>query len=117
MSSGHKGLKMEQQRAGSAAVVKISGSAGMEEAEFLRRELEALAGRKSPVVVLDLSDLDFISSLGLGAIISMHLKSRHHGGKIVIVHPRPAVQNVLETTRLTQLFPIFPTIDAAIAEQ
>ena len=112
----HKGLKMEQRHVGAAAVVKISGSAGMEEAEFLRRELEALAGQQIPLAILDLSDMSFISSLGLGAIISMHLKSRHHGGKIAIVHPQPAVLNVLETTRLTQLFPIFATIDAAISK-
>jgi anti-anti-sigma factor len=109
-----KPLTFDVKRSPRAAVVRISGSASMNEADKLRERLETLAGEKFPLVVLDLSGLDFICSLGLGAIILMHLKNRHHDGQIRLVAPQPAVQELLETTRLTKLFPIFPTVEQAV---
>ena len=109
-----KPLELNVEDRGRAAVVRITGSAGMNEAEGLRRDLEQLASRAIPVIVLDLSDMEFISSLGLGAIISAHLKCRHHNGQIRLVKPRPAVLKLLETTRLTKLFPVYQTVEQAL---
>ena len=76
-----KPLELDVEERGRATIVRIIGSAGMNEAEGLRRDLEQIASRAIPVIVLDLSDMEFISSLGLGAIISAHLKCRHHAGQ------------------------------------
>jgi len=108
-------LKLDVREAPSGAVVQVHGSASMVEAETLRVKLEKLAARRVPLIVLDLRDMDFISSAGLGAIISAHLKTCHHQGQIRLVDPQPAVRELLETTRLTKLFPIYPSVEAATA--
>ena len=108
-------LKLQVRQEGAAAVVEVRGSAGMTEAEKLRATLEELAGRKVPIIVLDLTDMDFISSAGLAAIITAHLRSRHHQGQIRLVNPQPSVRDLLETTRLTKLFPICATVQQALA--
>ena len=109
-----KEFKIDVEETGSAAVVRIRGSAGMTQAEQMRRQFEQLAARQVSLIVLDLSQMEFISSLGLGAIITGHLKSRHHNGRIRLVNPRPAVRKLLEMTRLTKLFPIYPTVEQAL---
>ena len=111
----HSKLTLDVRKVGSAMVVRVCGSADISESEKLLRKLEELAADRIPVVVLDLSDMDFICSQGLGAIITGHLKSRHHNGEIRLVNPQPAVRDLLETTRLTKLFPIFPSVDQAVA--
>jgi anti-sigma B factor antagonist len=108
-----KPLHLHLTKVGQTAVVKVSGSAGMNEAEKMRRTLEKLAVERTPVIVLELSEMDFICSLGLGAIIHAHLKARHHEGQIRLVNPQPAVRELLETTRLTKLFPIFASVEEA----
>ena len=97
------------------AVIKVFGSAGMSEAHKLLEKLEELTISKVPVIILDLTGMDFICSLGLGAIISGHLKSRHHKGVIKLVNPQHSVLELLETTRLTKLFPVYNTIEQAMA--
>jgi anti-sigma B factor antagonist len=87
----------------------------MDAAEKLRLKLEELAAKGAPVIVVDLSGMDFICSLGLGAIISGHLKCRHHNGQIKLVNPQQAVMQLLETTRLTKLFPIYSSVDQALS--
>ena len=112
--AGRKPLRLDVAREGDAAVVTVSGSVTINEADRLRETLETLAAERAPVMVLDLADMDFICSLGLGAIISGHLKCRHHRGQIRLVHPPPPVRELLETTRLTKLFGIFDSLAQAL---
>ena len=111
-----KSLRLETEELGSAVVVRICGSVSINHAEQLRERLEEIAAGQTPILVLDLSKMDFICSTGLGAIIFGHLKSRHHNGQIRLVSPQPAVRELLETTRLTKLFPLYESVEqAAIA--
>ena len=107
-------MRLDIEQTAEAAVVRFKGSAGMNEAEKIRSELVALAESRVQMIVLDLAEMDFICSAGLGAIIYAHLKSRHHNGQIRLVRPQAAVMKLLETTRLTKLFPIFQDIKRAV---
>jgi len=113
-SKDDKSLSLEVEETPQAAVVHLQGSASMNEADRIRSALSALAEKRIQMIVLDLGQMDFICSAGLGAIISAHLKSRHHSGQIRLANPQPAVMKLLETTRLTKLFPVFADVEQAI---
>lgn len=116
MTAGtNRPLTLDVRELGSAVVVAVGGSADMQDSEQLRAALEKLAARQFTAIVLDLSDMDFICSAGLGAIIAAHLKVRHNRGSVRLVNPRPAVRKLLETTRLTKLFAIHDDVDQALA--
>ncbi len=108
-------LDMDVERLGSAAVVRVRGSAGMEEADRFRRQLEELAEQPIAIIALDLAGLEFISSAGLGALISAHKKASPHDGRIRLVNPQPLILRVLEMTRLTSVFEVFGTLEEALA--
>jgi len=112
--TSHTPLTLDEEQVGQAVVVHVRGSVTISDAETLTAALEALAAKKTPLVVLDLSGMDFICSSGLGAIISGHVKSRHHSGVIKLVNPRPAVRRLLEMTRLTKLFPLYDSVESAM---
>lgn len=113
-ASANKPLQLNVTRQGDAAVMKVSGSVSITDADQLRKGLEALAAERVPLIVLDLSEMNFISSLGLGAIISGHLKCRHHHGQIRLAKPTGPVRELLETTRLTKLFGIYDSLEQAL---
>ncbi len=108
-------LKLDVDQVGEAAVVRIIGSVSISDADALRSCLEDLTDRKLTTIVLDLTEMAFICSSGLGAIISAHIKARHHKGQIRLVNPRSPVRQLLETTRLTKLFPLYKTVAEAIS--
>ena len=110
----NKPLHLDVARRGDAVVVKVDGSVAMAEAEQLRAVLEDLAAQRVPLIVLDVSEMDFIGSVGLGAIISGHLKCRHHRGQIKLVNPTEPVRELLETTRLNKLFGIYASVEQAL---
>ena len=111
----YKSLKLNLSHEGETAVLKVSGSAGASEAEKFRTRLDEIVSAKPPVLVLDLTEMEFICSLGLSAIIAAHLKARHHQGQIRLVNPQAHVQNLLDVTRLTKVFAIYPSLQGALA--
>jgi len=108
-------LAIEVRRVAQAAVVRVRGSSGMLEAGRLTDELLGLAEQAVPVIILDLSDLEFISSAGLGAILRARTALHACRGALRLVHPRPLVRKLLDTTRLTSVLPVFCTVEEALA--
>jgi len=97
-----------------ATVIKLSGSADMQEAALLSRHLEKLFSQDIYHLVLDLSDLQFTSSMGLSSFIQAHTKCRANEGHLAMVNPQPAVMRIFRTTRLDQLFDIYASTEEAI---
>jgi len=114
MSDQTRPLSIDTQQRGQAVLVSLRGSVSISQADVLRAKMEELASRATRTIVIDLGDMDFICSAGLGAIISGHLKSRHHNGRICLANPQPAVRQLLETTRLTKLFGVYETVEEAM---
>lgn len=59
-------------------------------------------------IVLDLSQVDFVDSSGLGAIVSC-LKTLGGNGDLVICGIRETVMCLFQLTRMNRVFQIFPT--------
>ena len=97
-----------------ATVVRLTGSANMDVSAGLRDQLISLVDTHRKQLILDLSGLNFISSVGLGGIIAAHLRCRYCHGEIKLVAPQPPIRELLEVTKLTKLFPIYETIESAI---
>lgn len=82
-------------------------------ADFKQQLFEAVdAGH--PLVALDLSEVDFIDSSGLGVIVSA-LKHVGERGSLVIIGARPAVVNLLRLTRMDKVLRLYPGEADAIA--
>lgn len=74
-----------------------------------------LASESVRVIIIDMSGLDFIESTGLGGIVAGYLRLRRSQGELRIVAPAPAIRQLLELTRLTQLFSVHANIETARA--
>ncbi len=71
---------------------------------------EALAPLLTPQLhslVLDLSDLEYISSAGIRSIFKARKTLAGHGGKVLIVNPQPQIQKVFDVVKAVPLNDIF----------
>jgi anti-sigma B factor antagonist len=98
-----------------ATVIRLSGSADMAEANSLKNQLDQYPTAEHNNLVVDLSDLHFISSMGLGSLIQAHRQCQEGRGHLSLVSPQESVARVLKTTQLDQLFDIYPSVEAALA--
>ena len=72
------------------------------------------AGEKVRMVV-DLSEVDFLSSIGIRLLMLTAKSVTSRGGKIVILNPIPDVQNVLEIAGIPGIIPIYSHLESAEA--
>lgn len=66
-------------------------------------------------LVVDLSDVAFIDSVGLGLLVAVLKRARSLGGDVALVVTTDRVRKVFETTGLTGVFAIHDNLDAAVA--
>ena len=73
--------------------------------------------REAPAetVILDLSDVPYVDSAGLGLLVSAFVTRQKSGRKIVLSGINPRVQKLFEITRVQDLFLIFSSPEEAIA--
>lgn len=67
----------------------------------------------SETVVLDLSEVQFIDSSGLGAIVAA-MKHMGQSRKLALAGLTPTVEKVFRLTRMDSVFSVFPTLDGAL---
>lgn len=68
-------------------------------------------------VVIDLTQVTFVDSTGLGGLIAARKTARERGGSLSLVSPPPLVRRLLGSTRLHDVFDIYDSLDEAIAPQ
>src|SRR5262245_39457651 len=68
------------------------------------------AARRRPTLV-DLSALEFISSLGMGMFISCARSLQRHGARMVLLNPRPEIEEAMKAVGIDQGIPIVRSID------
>jgi anti-sigma B factor antagonist len=92
---------------GADTVVSVSGEVDVATAPALRDCLGQVIERDSGVVVVDLLQVTFIDSTGLGVLIGAHKRCADNGRDLRIL-------KVFDITGLTELFAIHPTLDLAL---
>lgn len=70
-------------------------------------------GQGKPTIV-DLSELSFLSSLGMGLLVSCHKGLRTKGAKLVLLNPQVFIEEALTVARLNTLLTIAHDEDEAL---
>jgi anti-sigma B factor antagonist len=70
------------------------------------------AGDKVRMVV-DLSEVDFLASIGIRLLVLTAKSIASRGGKMTLLNPTPEVQRVLEITGIPAIIPIYSHLESA----
>ena len=97
-------LKVEVERLPAAAIIRLIGEANVQQSGQMERELTMLSALRPPQVVIDLSQLTFISSLALGMLVEFQRGLARNHVKVVLAGLPPKIREVFRSTTLEQLF-------------
>ena len=100
---------------GQVSVVKVKGHVDSGTAPDLETALKQLVEGNKTHLVLDLKEVDFLSSLGLRAIVLTLKAVQRVNGDLRLASPAPSVEKVLRTVGLTQMFNIYSSSEDAVA--
>lgn len=110
-------LKLETRTTRNRLLVTPHGRMGEIEAHQLQRELLALIDQGAQRMVVDMTDVPFITSTCLGALMVAHKRIREKNGYIRVAGAQPLVRQILEITKLVKLFGRYETPAQALAEE
>ena len=104
-----------QQLDGGIDRIKLAGrldSAGVQEIDH---RLSALTAARQAIILVDLSQVPFLASIGIRILLTNARVLRQHGGKMALLSPQSLVEEVLKVTGIESIIPIFHDLDAASA--
>ncbi len=93
------------------AVLTVSGDIDVDTAWRLREELTTLLAGQD--VVVEMSEVEFLDSTGLGVLVAGYRQARSSGHQMAIAGAPQRVLDILELTRLTTIFALYPDLPAA----
>ena len=98
-----KVLTFEIERDGDTAVVKCHGRLVAGTSEELYQEVKQLLPQ-TKVAVIDLAELTYVDSTGLGALVRLYTSARQLGCEFKLLHLGKQLRNVLKLTNLLSVF-------------
>jgi anti-anti-sigma factor len=104
---GMRDFAFEESRRGEVAELALSGDLDMSATFRLEPTIDRLLEEASEIV-LDLSDVAFVDSSGLGLLLTTYERSRDAECSMAIVNSRPEIQRVFRLAGVDDVLPISP---------
>jgi len=114
---GGSRLNVQAERVGSHLVVRITGELDLHTVNAFRQAIDReIATRRSKNLVLVMSDVSFIDSSGVGAILGRYKSIKAQGGKMVAVGLRPIPRRTLELSGVLRVIQTAESERRALAQ-
>lgn len=115
MRSAEDPMGVDVQRENGTSVIRLSGEIDMLTTPTLRAKVNEELGAGSTVLVLDMLSVEFLGSSGLALLVEALDESRNRDIALRLVANSRPVSRPLQATGLTDLFSLYPSVEAALA--
>jgi anti-sigma B factor antagonist len=112
-----EGIQVSAEVAGSRnqiSIIKVGGYIDTTTSSELERALDSLLKQGRFFIVVDLGNVDYISSAGWGIFISEIKSIRENGGDLKLVRMVPDVYEIFELLEFHHILDVYDTVDEAI---
>lgn len=93
--------------------IKLVGRLDIQGSSEIETSFATQSACKKEKVIVDLSELDFLASIGIRLLLTTAKAQAKRGGKIVLLNPKPLVEDVLKTAGIDTLIPLYNDIALA----
>jgi anti-sigma B factor antagonist len=109
-------LKMTTREVDGVTVVALDGRIVLgEESNALREKVKSLMAEGKKKIVLNMDNITFIDSAGLGTLVAAHHSAKSQGASLRLCHLGSKFQEVLQITKLLTVFEVYNTEADAVA--
>jgi anti-sigma B factor antagonist len=109
-------LYINERREGDVAVLDLKGRIRISGGTLaLHRSIRCLVDEGKTKILLNLSSVTHIDSIGLGELISSHVTLSNRGGEIKLIHLTELVHDLMTITKLLTVFDVYDNEPDALA--
>lgn len=106
-------LEIKSERNSDVCTVTLEGEIDVYTAPRLKEELVSVVESGCPNVIVDMQNVGFIDSSGLGVLVSALRRARERDGVVRIVCTRENILKIFRITGLDKVFPIYSDVTEA----
>jgi len=107
-------LSVSQQSVGDYPVLAVRGEVDVYSAPALQEGLNTLLDSGAKAVIVDLTEVGFLDSTGLGVLVAARTSAVDAGGSLPIACQHERILKLFKITGLDAVFEIHPSVDAAV---
>ena len=98
------------------SVIALEGRVVLgEESNALREKLKSLLAGGKKKIVLNMANVNYIDSSGLGALVAAHLSAKNNGASVRLCNLGDKFNEIMQLTKLLTIFDVYDTQTEAIA--
>ena len=108
-------MEIKEESRGNVKIVGLRGRLDANSSRNVEKQLQALIDQREKRLVLDLSELTYISSLGLRVFIVVAKEMQKVNGKLALAKLNEHIYEIFKIAGFTRIFTIYPTCEEAVA--
>jgi anti-sigma B factor antagonist len=108
-------MQISERESGAVTILDLSGKVTLGEGDaLLKDKLHSLLHQGKKNVLLNLGDVSYVDSAGLGAIVAAYTTMAKEGGSLKLSNVTKKLQDLLSITKLLTVFETFDSEDEAV---
>ncbi len=107
-------MNINEEVRGNVCIIALNGRLDNESTQGFQERISSIIDGGQTRLVLDLGDLEYISSVGLRAFLLASKKLKPLEGKLVLARLQDHIKEVLDIAGFSSLFPSYPSVDEAV---
>ena len=109
-------MTLKERRVGDISILELAGRLVIDDGyDELRGKIGQLADQRRVNVVVDLKDVTYVDSCGVGLLIGKYVSLRRQGGDLKLLNLTRRSQHLMEITKLLDVFETFDSEEQALA--
>jgi anti-sigma B factor antagonist len=109
-------LTAKTRRVGNVAILDLDGKITLgENTGILRDELRSLLAQGTKNIVLNMANVSYVDSAGLGELVGAYTTATNQGGAVKLLHMQGKMRDLMQITKLHTIFSAFDDEKAAVS--
>ncbi len=102
-------MNIEFRQLGEHKIIDVSGEVDLYNVSELKKALFSITDGQYPSVIVDMRNVNYMDSSGIGALVAGMKKMKAHTGKFALMNIHDDVLNILKLATLDKFFTIYDT--------
>jgi anti-anti-sigma factor len=108
-------MEINTRESSGTTIVSLNGPLDTGTASEVGSKLDELTGARATKIIVDLTDVEFVSSAGLRILLATAKRLRKSAGDLSVCGLNETVQEVFDMSGFSSILKVFPGVDEALA--
>lgn len=107
-------MEISASQVDNSVIINIKGEIDLHTVDQFKQKLDKQIAKGHKNLILNLEQVDFIDSSGIGAILSKYKQLNKQKGKLVMVNVRPKIRRIFEVSGILRIIDIYSSETEAV---